>query len=201
MKRTVLALSLFVGLVGSAAAATRFDFDHYDPVADSDVWVSWQTINGVRLGFTDAALWSTDGVPFNLTSTTFKVDWPNGWGVQPVDDPSTDWDESKTYFRISGYRNGVEVAAIATEVNWDDGHTVQDPLLGWGEVRTKNLNWTNLDLVTWHSTAYGEGSVLKVLSASGAGITAAVPEPETYAMMLAGLGITAVAARRRRRLG
>lgn len=205
MKRTVLALSLFVGLVGSAAAATRLDFDHYDPVADSEVWVSFQTINGVRLDWTDAALWSTDGVPFSLDSTTFKIDWPTSWErPQPVDDPSSpDWDESKTVFWMYGYRNGVEVARVNSTIYTADGFARQDPsgVPAWGEAFTKNLNWTNLDLVTWHSGAYGEGTVLKVLDASGAGITAAVPEPETYAMMLAGLGITALAARRRRQRG
>ncbi|WP_374603321.1 PEP-CTERM sorting domain-containing protein [Niveibacterium sp.] len=202
MKRTVLALSLLVGLVGSAAAATRLDFDHYDPVADAEVWVSFQTINGVRLDWTDAALWSTDGVPFSLDSTTFKIDWPAGWGPQPVDDPSSpEWDESKATYWIAGYRNGVEVARVNSTIYTADGFARQDPsgVPAWGEAFTKNLNWTNLDLVAWHSDARSDGMKLDVLSVSGAGITAAVPEPEAYAMMLAGLGITALAARRRKR--
>lgn len=205
MKRTILALSLFVGLVGSAAATTTFDYDHTGPSTGPGLVLSGSTINGVFLGSADAALWATDGVPFDLARATFKIDYPINWdgGVPPLDDPATDWDESQTYYRISGFKDGVEVARSESFGAWDatGTHFTMHNTVGWGEVATRELNWTNLDLVTWHSGAHSDGTALKVLSVSGAGITAAVPEPETYAMMLAGLGITAVAARRRRQRG
>lgn len=199
MKRTFLALCFMAGFAGSASAATMFDYDHVDPDGTSHV-ISETTINGVWLSPVDAALWSTDGVPFDLSSTTFKIDYP--WApVAPIDDPATAWNESQTVYRILGYRNGVEVARSESEVVWDEfgTHVTTHNTLGWGEVATRNLNWTNLDLVTWHSGARSDGTFVQVLAMSGAGITAAVPEPETYAMMIAGLGMTALAARRRKR--
>lgn len=38
-----------------------------------------------------------------------------------------------------------------------------------------------------------------VSNAGGGGVTAPIPEPETYAMIMAGLGIVAAAARRRQK--
>jgi len=52
-------------------------------------------------------------------------------------------------------------------------------------------NWTNLQSVRLGSLASGYVAVDNI-------ITTPVPEPETYALLLAGLGLLAVAARRRR---
>jgi hypothetical protein len=70
----------------------------------------------------------------------------------------------------------------------------------------KNAGWTHYSLVftpllsgtryvrfsTWSND--NQGMLLDNVSVT----TAAVPEPETYAMMLAGLGIVGLMARRRR---
>lgn len=55
--------------------------------------------------------------------------------------------------------------------------------------------WDHMQLATTFTLSGGTGSVEVVGYAS---VTPAVPEPDTYAMMLVGLGLIGVAARRRR---
>ncbi|MCX9158195.1 PEP-CTERM sorting domain-containing protein [Niveibacterium sp. 24ML] len=171
-KLGAIALAVASAFVGSAHAGTTFGSPYQEYV------------NGVWVGQVDGALWSDPATPFDLTSTTFWIEW---FGSPLADNPLTSVDETDAPYTIYAFRNGLRVKSIDTRD------------IKYGEIRTATLNWTNLDLVTWSSAYSHELSTLYVLDVTGAGITPAVPEPETYAMMLAGLGITAMAARRRRK--
>ncbi|MDD4881070.1 MAG: PEP-CTERM sorting domain-containing protein [Gallionellaceae bacterium] len=78
-----------------------------------------------------------------------------------------------------GYRNGVQTESMVVNA------TTSGPTL-------VNFNWTNVDKVTFSSD--GSDAVLDNITVS------AVPEPETYAMLMAGLGMMGFVARRRRSL-
>lgn len=95
---------------------------------------------------------------------------------------------------VQGFRDGVEL--YSTTIN---GLSFVDSVL-------VNFGWTNIDKVSFASVAtgsagttvdnnstYNRAFVMDNLSVS------AVPEPETYAMLLAGLGVMGAIARRRQK--
>ena len=106
--------------------------------------------------------------------------WP--WGG----DVPTDGLYAKGEYKIDAYLHGVLV------------DTTDYREMPWGAPYTVTPHFSDVDLVIFKSGAMSDGTHVTVLNPIGAGITPSVPEPETYALMLAGLGITAVAARRRR---
>jgi hypothetical protein len=114
---------------------------------------------------------------FNFDSTYMSSAWYNGLKVD-----------------ITGYRDGVQVY-----------NTTTTPLSFNAQLLT--LNWTNIDKVMFHSqqnsgtvidnqSTYNHAFVMDNLNVSA--YVPAVPEPETYALMLAGLGLMGVVGRRRK---
>ena len=53
-------------------------------------------------------------------------------------------------------------------------------------------------VVNWDDTAFDSGMAFDGITIAGIPIPPAIPEPETYALMLAGLGLVGLAARRRK---
>ena len=52
--------------------------------------------------------------------------------------------------------------------------------------------------MNWADTAYDTGMAFDGITIAGVPITPAIPEPQTYALMLAGLGVVGFMARRRK---
>jgi hypothetical protein len=110
---------------------------------------------------------------FNFDSAYMSAAWYNGLTVD-----------------IKGYRNGVVVNSTTTgPLSFNDS--------------LQSFNWTNLDKVSFQSnqssgvvidnqSTYNHAFVMDNLSIS------AVPEPESYAMLLVGLGLIGGIARRRK---
>ena len=97
------------------------------------------------------------------------------------------------FFSVSGLANSQYLSTI-----W--GYTGTDAYSGGGFVFSNNGDdFAALTTNTWDGSAGGwwSGAGVRDL-AFKAELTAAVPEPETYAMFLAGLGIMGVMARRRK---
>ena len=64
-----------------------------------------------------------------------------------------------------------------------------------GETGTFKLEF---GVVNWADTAYDTGMAFDGITIAGVPIPPAIPEPETYALMLAGLGVVGFMARRRK---
>ena len=98
---------------------------------------------------------------------------------------------------IVGGEQDLDTQAIVKGLLWIDGvsydiNSLVDPAAGWTFTGAKLINDKN-QIVAEGCNAAGCGSVL--LSPQ----VAAVPEPETYGMMLIGIGAIGFAARRRRK--
>lgn len=131
------------------------------------------------------AIWATDGGTFSLDTATLAHPWP--WGTTPVEG-DYDYDyylEHNGGVQVVGYTKGV------AEPTFNQTFTLR-----WDATQTLALNLTQLDLVTFTGLAASDGEYVQAVSFAGTGITAAVPEPGTYAMLLAGLGLLGLMARR-----
>lgn len=85
--------------------------------------------------------------------------------------------------------------AMQADINLSEGN----PLSGLYLIKTDAEAWKLLDGAIGYYQAGEEGQALLFGSVAGFAPTAPVPEPETYALFLAGLGLIGAAARRRSR--
>ncbi len=124
----------------------------------------------------------------------------------------TDWSLSATFKVLGGYTNNI---GRADELNLFDGSGALVDRLRYGDnaipgtIRTQNASGRPgstaalgaNDVSLWVLSTVGdvEGSYRSLKNDIGSpGMTAAIPEPETYALFLAGLGLLGFAAKRRR---
>ncbi|MCX9157130.1 PEP-CTERM sorting domain-containing protein [Niveibacterium sp. 24ML] len=169
-----------------AVAACCSSVAHAATSSGTDLWL--QEINGHQFYHASYAVWATDGGTFDLDSATVTTPWPwTGSAPQPGDENYDLY--AHQYFYVTAWAKG----SAANEYDLR-----KEYVINWDAATPFNFNIKNVDLVTFYPNAFSDGAGMSVTNLAGAGITPAVPEPETYAMMLAGLGITAMAARRRR---
>jgi len=181
IRHTLLAVALASCFAQSSIAAT----------AESNEPTYFGEINGHQYEHFDHAIWATDGGTFDLTSATISTPWP--WiGAEHAVPGDTYYDSyvaGETLW-VTGYNasnSGTDYAfRLAYHLAWDTPTSI-------------TFDYRNVDLVVFNADAYSDGARAFASNMTGRGITPAVPEPETYAMMLAGLGITALAARKRRK--
>jgi len=181
IRHTLLAVALASCFAQSSIAAT----------AESNEPTYFGEINGHQYEHFDHAIWATDGGTFDLTSATISTPWP--WiGAEHAVPGDTYYDSyvaGETLW-VTGYNasnSGTDYAfRLAYHLAWDTPTSI-------------TFDYRNVDLVVFNADAYSDGARAFASNMTGRGITPAVPEPETYAMMLAGLGITALATRKRRK--
>ncbi|WP_374511299.1 PEP-CTERM sorting domain-containing protein [Niveibacterium sp.] len=178
IRHTVLVAALASCFAQSSIAATA---ELNEPTFYGD-------INGHTFYHADYAIWATDGGTFDLDGATVTSNWP--WFGRPPVLGEDNFDlYGKSAFSVTTFSKGDvgrDYTANSTfQIDWNTGTDFA-------------LNIKNADLVIFNAAAFSDGSRAHVANAFGAGITPAVPEPETYALMLAGLGITALTARRKR---
>lgn len=130
--------------------------------------------HGMRLPYAaEIAVWENTGAYFSLDTVTLTEFIP--------------WGGNDEYVSITGFRDGYIVQNVILTLT--DGVTT--PI---------DLGWSNVDLVMMWSGAHSDGTSLHASSFVLNGIpvvTAPVPEPGTYAMFLAGLGVLGAVARRK----
>ncbi len=96
---------------------------------------------------------------------------------------------------VTIFVNTTDPTAALTSAQVDKlvyGDCTDGSLMGMGSPRTCMTGWVD------HAKANLAGGTMMGTYPIGQTITAAVPEPETYALMLAGLGLTGAIARRRK---
>lgn len=174
-------MNLLTRVVATTALATFALVGHAATQTGGATWEGglWGTgpINGHNYFFSQSSTWAIDGGTFNLDSATLQTT-----------------DLIGSYNRIYAY--GYTPTDTGSNYSF-----YKEVLMDGNEPQTVSFAFEGVDLVVFRHDTWSDGAQIAVSNLTGAGITPAVPEPESYAMMLAGLGITALAARRRRKPG
>lgn len=183
--RSTLAAALLAGLMSAGAQAAA-------PT------ISGQFGSGSTAGTVAAESYSFIGGAENWSFWTFKADFMSEVSITVTPtDPTLDvifgiWygveSDTANYFDISS------ASATTMFVTGADG-TPSNPFAGAGEAASASFfndygNGLFVLAIADYSDNVGVGQL-------GYTITASVPEPETYALLLAGLGLIGAAARRR----
>ena len=185
-----------------ASATNQNNTINSDPLSEATAWLFTQfysnksTFAGTA-GLADSfqkAIWyledeltKTEFFGTDKTTTTqvkdqwIKTGWNSGyWTYKTVTTPT----HAKGAFEDAQAQKWVADAVEATTLGADN----KDLWDGLGNVRVLNL-FTGYDARTKQYSGYSQDQLYMV---------SAVPEPETYAMMLAGLGLMGTIARRRK---
>lgn len=127
--------------------------------------------NGTDFYHADTLLASTDGATFNLGTLSFNLWKP--------------W-EDYNYGYATGFLNGVQIF----NQTLDFTQVVPD---GYNHYRNIAIDPSSVNLVIFNADGFSDGAHLSIVN-----FTPAVPEPETYAMLLVGLGLIASIASKRK---
>lgn len=142
-----------------------------------------QGANGGTLGSADNGAYSMGATDAGYVGTGYNLTTVNGWLN------NTTW---STWTSLGGKTNLTDVKATGFESAVGlTSSFVLDPALysGWDQTGLLNNRGT--------LEVSADGLTVSWKTASGIAITPEVPEPSTYALMLAGLVVAGVAARRR----
>ncbi|MDR3087332.1 MAG: DVUA0089 family protein [Azoarcus sp.] len=183
LSSALLAAGLFTAAVSSQAATSHFEgsiADQADVIWGTFTVTDYASYDSVNLLFTDSYgegnfdpilfLWDSYG-----TLIEANDDGGPYWDAMIVRSGDTALAAGDYYFSITHFPNWNKGSNLTNGFNYD-GQTRGAPSLG--------ADWS------LYVTGVSEASILP-----GAPV---VPEPETYAMLLAGLGLVGVVARRRR---
>ncbi|EUJ11312.1 PEP-CTERM putative exosortase interaction domain-containing protein [Methylophilaceae bacterium 11] len=156
---------------------------------------SFRTVSGL----------ATSGIEFAEGGTLSSSGVGNNWGNNPSNDPA--WEQEINFtagafvngqFSTLDFLNGEEgyngFSVAALLANAVDSQNAGLPnAYAWIRVRSTGLGIANDGSQWWGTPSFNAaGGRLDVLAVT------AVPEPETYAMFLAGLGLMGAVARRRK---
>ena len=178
---------------------------------------SWQyTFSAPATGWqvgTDGGSWSTGNAPFSNCGT---VGGNNCTGYDPAHyfDANTQWNASPTYgddlwVRKQVDLTGFNLGSLHWDLGVDNGFTlfINGTQVAAGNAEGFTSRWEYSGNVSsgllhsgtnWVAVALEDHGGLTAFDMQLTGTTVPVPEPETYAMLLAGLGVMVMVGKRRR---
>jgi predicted extracellular nuclease len=212
--QTILALAASALLFHAAQASANVRITEWMYSGGGGEFIEFTNLGGSAVDFTG---WSYDDdsrTPGVFSLTGFGVVAAGETVVITEDNASafrTDWNLAASVKVLGGYTNNI---GRADEINLFDNSGALVDRLTYGDnafpgtIRTQNasgrpgsvaaLGANNVSLWVLSTVGDVEGSYRSLKNDIGSpGITAAIPEPETYALFLAGLGLLGVAAKRR----
>ncbi len=188
--KLALATALVVGSMGYASATTiNFDDIATGNIANGYAGMDWSNFS-VHNALPQAS--GYHNAPVSGSQTAF-----NPFGTPASMSSSTAFTLNDAYF-TAAWRDGMNIHAVASGAG---GSYTMDFLVNTSAPNRIVFNWSNINSVTFsasggiqHGGYSGAGTHFAVDNIT----INAVPEPETYAMMLAGLAGLAAVARRRK---
>lgn len=184
LARFVAAAATGLVLTGAQAAVVGFGLDSADDAGSS--FGSTDTFNGVVAGLNTI---NGTTLPFYLEALDSGLSW--GMGELTIISASDANRSGSAYASLGGF-SGTLLSAV------DDDPGNSSLLSGWTYVFTFDGLLAPDSTTTLSLGGFGTGLGQDRAALVSLEVTA-VPEPQTYAMMLAGLGVLGALARRRRR--
>jgi len=198
----LIAAALFTFTPASYAADTLITFDDI-PQANyyfGDIPANYKNLSWTNLQYINpfhASGWSNSGAGNGIVSLSY--DATSSSGVPAEIQSTTPFTLNSAYF-AANWNDGLSIT-VKGELAGAIVHTQTFMVDTTGSTR-EFFNWQNIDTVLITATG---GTHHSSLSSSGTSfaidnliINSPVPEPETYAMLLAGLGLVGFMARRRK---
>lgn len=198
MKKTLIALALGLGLT-AAAQATVITFDS----APNQYWINSYSEAGFTMSLGPAEGLGTiqESVGYwNGNGTGRMLTWSNQSSVSGFSLTSS----TNQLFSLNGFdfgngyvagNNDFDSITVTGINNLGNSLVAQIAHPGLGILSHQFSNWTNLVSATFVAHGSNNRAIFDNIEVNG---VAAIPEPETYAMLLAGLGLMAGVARRRK---
>ena len=191
-----LALVLVLSAAASAQA-TQFDFGGNISTHKDVIQINFELASNA----TDVKVW-TDSFLGGINFDPITAVWSQtntGWSLLGQNDDNATIASGQTYYdsglTFASLAAGSYKFTIATYNNWANGTTLAQGF--------KFDDQTAIPLALWTQPA-NHGNMGTAYNVHLSGVTSAVnavPEPETYAMLLAGLGILGAVTRRKNRKG
>lgn len=199
MKIKHLAIAVSIAAASLSASATVINFDDFQQESwinngyGSLNWSNFRVLNGHQLpqsGYFNGMV-SEKNVAYNANGFPASFSSGSAFTFNSLYLTAA-WNDDLN-LKISGYRNGT----LVNETSF---------LLSTASPILKTLNWTNIDTVEFvtsggihHGGYSGQGTHFAADNLTiNEPVISAVPEPETYAMLLAGVGLLGGIARRRK---
>lgn len=165
---------------------------------------------GAQAAYTDVNLVGDDTVLEGVYDSTGNLTWYKDWGVggEKLQADAITFADAATYGGVSGWRLPTIAEYLAAVPANESAFGIPSTPLPFIEFYASGLSqpgYGNVVSKFFGSWTHG-GSALDIpyyfalVHDGNVSLAAAVPEPETYALMLAGLGVVGAVSRRQRRV-
>ena len=213
LKRQLFAMCTAAMLCGPVFANNDVVYSYAGAVDSDDTNRGWVSFTG-QFAFNKT---STDQIPDSVTADYKIAGWPYGMNVvfKDAGNHVTDFSLNDSFDilvanNLPGLGNSDQFGTLARNAALTDslGFTLADltqtafasdalPLQAGG-LTLGMFDWSQFRYESGAGTVIGHLTSLSCVSGCDGAVPAPVPEPQTYALMLAGLGVVGFVGRRRR---